>query len=453
MMDFDFNNEIIDYKLSSNIDIELLEKEIFLPIKANNLNTIVVAFDSSDSFKTKLENIFSTSIQIIKIENKEKILFELQHIKIKIELFNLIHQHNNQSHIETFFNCLFVFCLDKNISDIHIESRVDKFSIRIRHDGVLIKLVNFDLEYFGILSAYIKLISKLDISQKRLPQNGRFSKIYSDNEYDFRVSSMPTINGESIVVRILNNEKIDIDIDALNIETNSLSLIKQSIKCSSGLILITGPTGSGKTTTLYSILKELNDSTKKIITIEEPVEYKIENIQQININNDIGLDFPTVLKNILRQDPDIIMIGEIRDAQSLNIAIAAALTGHLVLATIHTNNAILTIDRMLDLGADSYLVASTLKLIIAQRLIRRVCSTCNANGCAKCNMTGFAGREIITEVLQNSEELSKAIAKKASSRDLLDIATAEGFINMKQNGQLKINSNLIRLQDLILAID
>lgn len=452
-MNFEIDNEIIDFDLTQKLEISFLQKNEILPFEQNNFVTKILCSDDKSAILKTLEQTFHSSILFVQIPKKQ-LLLNLDNLQTKINLWKMLKMSQfDQTKIEHFFQILFDFCIQKNISDIHIESKISHFMIRVRIDGTLLKLLNADESYFGILSSYLKLIAKLDISQKRLPQNGRFTREFEQTRFDFRISCMPTINGESIVTRILNNQTIEISLDALGFSQHELSTIKHCINFSNGLILVSGPTGSGKTTTLYAIIKELNSLSKKIITIEEPVEHKIENIQQIGINNEIGLDFITVLKNTLRQDPDIIMIGEIRDKESLNIALAAALTGHLVVATIHTNSAILTIDRMLDLGADPFLISSTLKAVIAQRLVRRLCQDCCGDGCLKCNMFGFLGREIVSEVLVSTQKISEAISKKTPSLQIQKIANEDGFVQMGENGRQKVAKNLITLQDLLLSIE
>ena len=452
-MNFEVDNEIIDFDLAQKFEIDFLQKNELLPFKQNNFVTKVLCSDDKSVILSTLEQAFHSSILFVQIPKKQ-LLLNLDNIQTKINLWKMLKMSQfDQTKIEHFFQILFDFCIQKNISDIHIESKPSHFMIRVRIDGILLKLLNADESYFGILSSYLKLISKLDISQKRLPQNGRFTREFEHSKFDFRISCMPTINGESLVTRILNNQTIDISLCKLGFGEQELDLIKHCITFSNGLILVSGPTGSGKTTTLYAIIKELNSLSKKIVTIEEPVEHKIENIQQIGINNEIGLDFITVLKNTLRQDPDIIMIGEIRDKESLNIALAAALTGHLVVATIHTNSAILTIDRMLDLGADPFLISSTLKAVVAQRLVRRLCQDCGGDGCLKCNMSGFLGREIVSEILVSTQKISEAISKKIPSLQIQKIAIEEGFIKMGENGKQKVAKKLITLQDLLFSIE
>jgi general secretion pathway protein E len=255
---------------------------------------------------------------------------------------------------------------------------------------------------------------------------------------------MPIITGESIVLRILDNGVNKKDLNNIGFDEKVLGKVKKSITKSNGLILVTGPTGSGKTTTLYSILNELNDNSKKIMTIEDPVEYQIKGIQQISINNEIGLKFNDVLKNILRQDPDIIMIGEIRDEESLSIAIQASLTGHLVLSTLHTNDSVSTISRLIDLNAKPYLVASTLKAVIAQRLVLKLCCE---DGCSKCNYTKFDGRVSLFEFLEFDENISSMVSKSFDKSEILKYALNNGFKTLNEDAKEKIEKRLTTLEE------
>jgi general secretion pathway protein E len=268
---------------------------------------------------------------------------------------------------------------------------------------------------------------------------------------------MPTIHGESIVVRILDNGNVKKDINTIGFETSTLSIIKKTLNLTQGLVLVTGPTGSGKTTSLYSMIHSLNTKNKKIITIEDPVEYKLDGVMQININNEINLDYQTVLKNILRQDPDILLIGEIRDTESLQIAIQASLTGHLVIATLHTNSAIETITRLLDLKAESYLIASTLKMVLSQRLLRILCKECKlkdlpkntytAIGCPACNYVGYKNRQVVTEILEIDEIISTMIAKNKDIHKIQKYTKKVEFKTLKNNAMHLVNNGITTLDE------
>lgn len=433
------NSYIIQYDLLNKIDIDFLQQNITIPIYSNELY-LLVAIDDENKETSRLSIELNKPLKTITF-SKIEILQALQYSKEKIELYNISKNLSSDSNIDKFLNLLIIIALELNSSDIHIESSIDNMVIRFRIDGILKHFITLSKEFLAVLSSYIKLKSNLDISLKRTPQDSRFSEYIHDTKYDFRVSTMPTIEGESIVLRILKNDSVNKNLSTLGFSEDIYERIKKNIYQNSGLILITGPTGSGKTTSLYSIIKELNNDNKKIITIEDPVEYKIKNIQQVSINNKIGLTFEKVLTNILRQDPDIILIGEIRDKESLKIAIQASLTGHLVLATLHTNSAINTIDRMLDLECEPFLLASTLKTIISQRLIRKLCDTCKeydektksykATGCNHCNYDGYKDRVILYEMLEVDDKVSNMIAKETSSEDILQYLQENSYKDIK----------------------
>lgn len=300
------------------------------------------------------------------------------------------------------------------------------------------------------ISSYIKMVSKLDITNSRTPMDGRFSLSFDNEKYDFRVSTMPIISGESIVIRVLDNKNVKKEIGKLGFSKHILNSFKQIKKLRQGLVLITGPTGSGKSTTLYSLLKLLTTLKNKVITIEDPVEYKLESIQQIEIDEKIGLGFETVLRNILRQDPDIILIGEIRDKKSLNLALQASLTGHLVLASIHANSCIETIDRLVDLEADRFLLANSLKYIISQRLVLNICKSCEKAGCEICNFTGFYDRSCIAEVLKIDEKISSYILNKKPIKEYLKTTS---FKTILEDGKEKVDAGQTTYEEVYKVIE
>jgi general secretion pathway protein E len=332
--------------------------------------------------------------------------------------------------------------------------------VRERVDGMLQQSFIFDKDIFSPLASRIKLLANLDIAEKRKPQDGRITTMVADREFDFRVSTLPTLIGESIVLRILDKSKVLVKLEDAGMSEFCYKRFTQAIKVPYGIVLVTGPTGSGKTTTLYGALNAIKDVKDKIITVEDPVEYQMAGIQQVQVNPHAGLTFASALRSILRQDPDKIMIGEIRDTETLRIAIQAALTGHLVLSTLHTNDAISAVTRIIDMGIESYLVSGALVAIQAQRLVRKICPYCKApdvltphvleeirsyvtvenptfykgQGCKECNNTGYQGREMISEVLPISDTLSRMIAANASKEKLTEQAMAEGFITMFEDG-------------------
>lgn len=398
---------VVDYNYVNSFENSVLKEALVLPIKNDGIYSKF--FVCSES---KLE-LIDTGVAIEKIEvEKRTIEFFLSDIKNREKLYNsceyLIKQEElNPNIIKDFFSYILRKALSLNSSDIHLESLENSMLIRFRIDGELKSFYIFRKELFKVLSSYIKMLAKLDVTKVRIPQDGRFSF----ENIDFRFSSIPTIDGESLVLRVLDNKLANLDLKSLEFSKHIIKDFKEILALKEGLVLITGPTGSGKTTTLYSLIKELNSEEKKIITIEDPVEYKIEQVQQVNINEEIDLSFNSVLKNILRQDPDIILIGEIRDAYSLSIALQASLTGHLVFASIHANSSVDTLSRLINLKANKYLLASTLKYIVSQRLVLKLCKDCLERGCAKCNFKGFIGRTSIAESLKLTKEIKELLMK------------------------------------------
>lgn len=429
----------IDYSLVKSFDEMMLKKYLLLPFKKDDFYLYVVTSNESDV--TYLNHLM---IKEVKAECNE-VLFFLSHLHERIKLFEIAQQAvKNENHKQTFINefmkQLLSLALSKRSSDIHFESTQEYLKIRFRIDGILKSFFVFEKTLYPIVSSVIKLYCSLDITQKRKPLNGRFSFKLNKKEIDFRVSTMPTICGESIVLRVLDEFKGCLGLENLGFSGLQLETLEKVIKKSNGLILITGPTGSGKTTTLYSILQQLNNEEKKIITIEEPIEYQLKNLQQIAVNNSIGLGFNEILKDILRQDPDIIMIGEIRDEITLQIAFQAAMTGHLVLSTLHTNDALSTLNRLYDLQAKPYIVADTLRSIISQRLVLKRCFC--QSGCNKCNYTQFDGRVSLSEHLVISDEIASLISRGDPLELILKCAKDEGFQTIYEDAKNKIETSL-----------
>lgn len=440
--------KLIDYSLFERYDKNyFIENKIVLFYEDNiHLKVLVCKNSNLESIK----NDFNKLISFEEIEELE-LLFILNNLEKKISLFNYasksILQNSFDKYIDKFLEELIFFAIESRTSDIHIEKYKELVLFKFRVDGRLKTFFTFKAEFFKFISSHIKLISNLDMTQIRLPQDGRFSLIYDDKKYDFRVSSMPTIEAESIVLRILDNKNVDKNLQTLGLSKDLFEILNQTLKLTQGLILISGPTGSGKTTTLYSILKELNNEEQKIITVEDPIEYKIDSICQVPINTKIGLSFEVVLKNILRQDPDIIFIGEIRDKFSLDIALQASLTGHLVIASIHANSSVETISRLIDLQADPFLISTTLKLVMAQRLVLTFCQFCGAVGCKKCNFTRFYDRSCIGEILKVDEKISSLIFKKASINEFNEYLKTLNFKTLLDDGKDKVKDNLTSLEE------
>lgn len=353
---------------------------------------------------------------------------------------------------------ILTMAIELRASDIHIEPFEKKGLVRYRVDGVLVEKMQIPKNAYTPLSTRLKIISGMDIAEKRIPQDGRIEMKINNLPYDFRVSSLPTVFGEKIVLRLLDRTGSVMKRGQLGFTDHENELLDKILKMPNGIMLVTGPTGSGKTTTLYSFLSEINEPGKNILTIEDPVEYMLEGINQVQVNSKTGLTFAAGLRSMLRQDPDIIMLGEIRDQETASIAIRASITGHFVLSTIHTNDAISTVSRLMDMGIESYLVGDAVKGIIAQRLIRRICKNCReeietdsndmellkidspkriyrAKGCPQCNQTGYSGRIPVHEVLYIEQGLKNAIEKGAKVEELKEIASKEGFTSMYVNAR------------------
>jgi general secretion pathway protein E len=358
--------------------------------------------------------------------------------------------------------------LEVKASDIHFEPFRDLLKVRFRIDGVLHDIETVSKRLQPAITSRLKLMGKMNIAEMRLPQDGRIKVREGQREIDIRVSSLPTLFGESVVLRLLNREEIQLDLEILGISAYILGDFEKIISRPYGLILVTGPTGSGKTTTLYGVMNRINAPDKKIITVEDPVEYQLDGINQIQIRPKIGLGFASALRNILRQDPDVILIGEIRDAETAEIAIQSALTGHLVFSTLHTNDAASAITRLQEMGVESYLLSSCLLAVMAQRLVRKICPHCGAaydlppgffeevvqalgvdstqapsevwrgKGCAHCANTGFSGRTGIYELIQVNDEIRRLIVKDADSGSILSKARSLGMRTLRQDGLQKV---------------
>lgn len=380
-----------------------------------------------------------------------------------------------------FVNRVFSMALKENASDIHIEPFEQLFQVRYRIDGVLHKKQSEPRARFDAVASRIKLLSGMDIAERRLPQDGRQSIRFAGHDIDLRVSSLPGSWGESLVLRLLRKENELPSLEALGLDGHAKQALQELLSNPNGVILVTGPTGSGKSTTLYLSLQGMNDGVRKIITIEDPVEYDMDGIIQIQTNANIGYTFAKGLRAILRQDPDIIMVGEIRDGETATIAAQAALTGHLVLSTLHTNSALAAVARLVDIGLEPYMVISAVRGLVAQRLVRKLCEKCSVpvsgkqgedrlwqmakngadmaghmkakanwrepKGCASCSQTGYVGRVAIFEVAAMDDALSEAVLQSASLTNLVKTARSQGFITLLEDGILKARSGVTSLSE------
>ena len=420
-------------------------------------------YEGGSAIRDVLTQIESEDVEVVR-EDQEVDLKELERATEEAPVVKLV-------------NALLTDAIRKRASDIHVEPFEKMLRVRFRIDGVLYEIMKPPLKLKNPLLSRLKIMAALDIAERRLPQDGRIKLRLPDaKEMDFRVSVIPTIFGEKIVLRLLDKSSLQLDMTKLGFEETALEDFKESISRPFGMVLVTGPTGSGKTTTLYSALSELNRITDNISTVEDPVEYNLVGINQVQIHDDIGLSFAAALRSFLRQDPDVIMVGEVRDFETAEIAIKAALTGHLVLSTLHTNDAPSTINRLLNMGVEPFLVSSSLNLILAQRLARVICPRCKTEmqypqeallevgftpdeiddlqffhgaGCDECSMTGFRGRIALYEVLPMREEIREAVLVGASALDIKRKAMSLGMKTLRQSGLGKVREGATTIEEIV----
>ena len=381
-----------------------------------------------------------------------------------------------QAPVVKLVNLILVDAIKKAASDIHIEPYEKSFRVRYRIDGVLYEVMKPPMKLKNALISRVKIMSRLDIAERRLPQDGRIKLKTKGKEMDFRVSVLPTLFGEKVVLRLLDKSNLQLDMTKLGFEVKQLANFKDAIYKPFGMVLVTGPTGSGKTTTLYSALSELNKTTENISTAEDPVEFNLGGINQVQIHEAIGLSFAACLRSFLRQDPDIIMVGEVRDFETAEISIKAALTGHMVLSTLHTNDAPSTVNRMLNMGVEPFLVSSAVNLILAQRLARRVCMDCkeeieipketlldlgvpeeevgsfkcnHGTGCTTCSQTVYKGRIALYEVMPMYEEIKELVLVGASSTEIKREAMRLGMLTLRQSGINKLKEGITTVEEVV----
>ena len=483
---FDLDDIDIDYRISEKLSTAQLKTYSAIPVKEDEISVYIAFKNPFDVIaQDKVQNLFNRKLlkvacadpaQIEKYINKVALNESIKDVvaEIRRELSSSASQGQNteNSGILKLIEIILKTSIQSRASDIHIEPTETNCIVRSRIDGMLSETFIFDKDIYPPMVSRMKLLSNMDIAERRRPQDGRFSAQILDKEYDFRISTLPILNGESIVLRILDKSKVIINLEDLGMHPDNFAKFKKSMKAPYGIILVTGPTGSGKTTTLYGALNDIKSVKTKIITVEDPVEYQLNMIQQVHVNEKAGLTFVSALRSILRQDPDVIMIGEIRDQETLRIAIQAALTGHLVFSTLHTNDAISALPRMIDMGIEPYLVSGALVCIEAQRLVRKLCPHCKQKitlsqkafdevkkfvpenyqfyksvGCPQCSQTGYLGREMISEILPISDHIASMVANGASKDELKSVAYEEGFIDMFHDGVIRAANGITTLEE------
>lgn len=465
-------HEFIPCVISNTQDAELiseLQRKFKKPIK------VMIAKESD--IENLINEIYGerTTIEVSKeVERAEEIFAsEIE------ETTKDILEEKGEAPIIRFLNALFFQAVKERASDIHIEPAERETIIRMRIDGVLHEIIRINKSLHEPIVSRVKVISRLDIAEKRIPQDGKIKLKVAGKDIDVRVSTLPTVFGERVSLRILDRTATILKIEEIGMEDDMIEKMKQLIKKTYGMILITGPTGSGKTTTLYACLSEINSPGINIITIEDPIEYQIKGINQIQVNPKVGLTFATGLRSILRQDPDVVMVGEIRDSETASIAIHAALTGHLVLSTLHTNDAPSAITRLIDMGIEPYLISSAVFATIAQRLVRKICQKCRVpyepdqkeleliglkreqipdgilykgSGCKECFGTGFKGRIGIFELFLIDDEIRELINSKSDSMKLKSVAISKGMRTLREDGILKVIKGITTIQELARVI-
>ena len=435
---------------------------------------VKVAVSAPSSLEQAIENLYESKVNYDEVLNalgteSIEVVTESEEIDVKE-----LERATEEAPVVRLVSALLTDAIKKRASDVHIEPYEKILRVRFRIDGVLYEIMQPPLRLKNPMTSRIKVMSQLDIAERRLPQDGRIKmKLTGGKEMEFRVSVLPTIYGEKVVLRLLDKSNLQLDMTKLGFEDQQLGYFKEGVYQPYGMVLVTGPTGSGKTTTLYSVLAELNKIGSNISTAEDPVEFSLVGINQVQVNEEIGLNFAAALRAFLRQDPDIIMVGEVRDFETAEIAIKAALTGHLVLSTLHTNDAPSTINRMLNMGVEPFLVTSSVNLIVAQRLARVICPNCKepvetapetlrelgttgepfvcyrGSGCAQCGGTGYRGRIALYEVMPLWEELRELVLAGASASDIKRAAVSNGMQTLRQSGLAKVREGMTTLEEVM----
>ena len=499
--DIDIAPDVIE-----KVPAQMAKTYSIIPIEYDNkLNELVVVLDNSDNFRATddLSTLMGFSVtakmtdsealqnaltryygsqdeqeginELIEEIQDDKMLAEYEGRDQSIDLDEL-KELSESNPVKKLLNLVLLQAIRDKASDIHFEPFENEYKMRYRIDGVLYEMIPPPKHIAAALSSRIKVMANLDIAERRLPQDGRISLTVQNNPVDLRVSILPTMFGESVVLRVLDRSQISLDLNKLGFRPDDLELVHQLIYKPNGIVIVTGPTGCGKTTTLYAALEELNNIERKIITTEDPVEYDIDGVIQVQMKTDIGLTFARCLRSILRQDPDVVMVGEIRDLETAEIAAQASLTGHIVFTTLHTNDAPSSIARLLDLGIEPFLITATIEGIVAQRLVRRICNKCKTpyepteaqlmelgltpdklngkkfhygRGCSRCNNTGYRGRIALFEIMVFNDELRELVMEQASTNLLRNAAQKAGMRLLRDNGLAAIYDGITTIDEIV----
>ena len=499
--DIDIAPDVIE-----KVPAQMAKTYSIIPIEYDDkLNELVVVLDNSDNFRATddLSTLMGFSVtakmtdsealqnaltryygsqdeqeginELIEEIQDDKMLAEYEGRDQSIDLDEL-KELSESNPVKKLLNLVLLQAIRDKASDIHFEPFENEYKMRYRIDGVLYEMIPPPKHIAAALSSRIKVMANLDIAERRLPQDGRISLTVQNNPVDLRVSILPTMFGESVVLRVLDRSQISLDLDKLGFRPDDLELVHQLIYKPNGIVIVTGPTGCGKTTTLYATLEELNNIERKVITTEDPVEYDIDGVIQVQMKTDIGLTFARCLRSILRQDPDVVMVGEIRDLETAEIAAQASLTGHIVFTTLHTNDAPSSIARLLDLGIEPFLITATIEGIVAQRLVRRICNKCKTpyepteaqlmelgltpdklngkkfhygRGCSRCNNTGYRGRIALFEIMVFNDELRELVMEQASTNLLRNAAQKAGMRLLRDNGLAAIYDGITTIDEIV----
>ena len=474
---FDIENNVLKVAMDSPNDATILDE-----IKFITGMSIEPYIATDGMIERALSKYYGSSVELEEIAKKAGATNNIDVVIDDEREVNIddLEKKANEEPIIKLVNAIISKAIESRSSDIHIEPYEDEVKVRYRVDGKLRTIMSLHPSMKNKIIARIKIMSRMNIAEKRLPQDGRIRIKINNKDIDIRVSIVPSIFGESAVLRVLDKSNVNMQLDMLGFEENDLSRYKEAIRKPYGIILLTGPTGAGKTTTLYATLKEVMSDDINILTAEDPVEYSIKGITQVNIRENIGLTFPMILRSFLRQDPDVMLVGEIRDKETASISIKSALTGHLVLTTLHTNDAPTAIDRLVEMGIERYLITSSLIAVVTQRLVRKICPYCrkekrvslelvkdtgiidlvenkdseditlySGKGCENCEYTGYKGREAIYEVMIMSDKIRQAILEGRATSEIRKIAIEEGMNTLRKSGLKKVIKGITTIEEIL----